>query len=230
MQSLKRRLMPGDENDDDAAAADAAEDASDESTLDFQFASCVEAEHFYRSVHSCLACTLAPPSPPRAPNESLGPARALQPHALYCGTPRTTVCDGLRVWVGSWNLGGAAPETERLSSWAPVDAADVYCVGTQEARYERSKEQGVDEWAAVLQRHFGAAFYVVASVTMWEIGLVVFARREHAGRISGASTATKATGIAGIAGNKGAVGATFAVHQTTFCVVSSHLRAPTTSG
>jgi hypothetical protein len=154
-------------------------------------------------------------------------------HALYCGAPRTTVCDGLRVWVGTWNLGGAAPEADKLASWIPLDAADVYCIGTQEARYERNKEHGVEDWAvgaaATLWRARSTWW---RAVTMWEIGLVVYARREHAGRISGVSTATKATGIAGIAGNKGAVGAAFALHQTTVSASSRRTwrRAPTTSG
>jgi hypothetical protein len=231
MTSLKRMLnssvgvgSSGGGDDDDVQ--DELPESADETTLEFVFASCVESEQFFRSVHACIAGTLTGGGVGAAPAvETIGAARPLRAHALYCGAPRTTVCDGMRVWVGTWNLGGAAPEADKLAAWIALDAADVYCIGTQEARYERNKEQGVEDWSAVLQRHFGAAFYVVASVTMWEIGLVVYARREHAGRISGVATATKATGIAGIAGNKGAVGAAFALHQTTFCVVSSHLAA-----
>lgn len=117
---------------------------------------------------------------------------------------RQEVCDGLRVWCGTWNLGGAAPEAELLSAWLPTDVADVYAIGTQEAKYDRDKERGIEEWSVALARHLGRDFYQLASVSMWEIGLLVYARREHCSRIVGVSTATKATGIAGIAGNKGA--------------------------
>jgi hypothetical protein len=98
---------------------------------------------------------------------------------------------------------------------------------SQEAKYkiEKGADSKTDDWSSLLARHFGSAFYQVAAVAMWEIGLIVYARREHSGRIANVETASKATGIAGIAGNKGAVCVAFSVHERAFCCVSSHLAA-----
>ena len=62
----------------------------------------------------------------------------------------------------------------------------------------------------------------LAASAMWEIGLVVYARREHSGRLACIETATKATGIAGLAGNKGA-GSRLAFASLFSCYILSFL-------
>ena len=77
--------------------------------------------------------------------------------------------------------------------------------------------------------HPGAQYGLVSSVRLVGMMLLVYARRDLQPHISLARSATVGTGregkMVGLRGNKGAVGVSLRLHQTSLCLVNSHLAA-----
>ena len=77
--------------------------------------------------------------------------------------------------------------------------------------------------------HPGAQYGLVSSVRLVGMMLLVYARRELQPHISLVRSATVGTGregkMVGLRGNKGAVGVSLRLHQTSLCLVNSHLAA-----
>ncbi|XP_070688087.1 phosphatidylinositol 3,4,5-trisphosphate 5-phosphatase 1 isoform X2 [Pempheris klunzingeri] len=141
--------------------------------------------------------------------------------------------DMITVFVGTWNMGNAAPP-HNINSWFQCkglgktsdDTADhiphdFYVIGSQE------DPLGEREWADtvknVLRNITNISFKQVAIHTLWNIRIVVLAKPEHENRISHIFSDSVKTGIANTLGNKGAVGVSFMFNGTSFGFVNSHL-------
>ena len=84
-------------------------------------------------------------------------------------------------------------------------------------------------WEMMISRRLGAAWGMCRMITLWEMRLVVFARKEHivgeSAPIRGVQSARSATGIGGVMGNKGGLVISMQFGQTSLCFVSAHLAA-----
>lgn len=141
--------------------------------------------------------------------------------------------DMITVFVGTWNMGNAAPPPN-IDSWFHCkglgktldDTADhiphdVYVIGTQE------DPLGDREWSDTLKNALrkitNISFKQVAIHHLWYMRIIVLAKPEHENRISHVFSDSVATGIANTFGNKGAVGVSFMFNGTSFGFVNSHL-------
>jgi phosphatidylinositol-3,4,5-trisphosphate 5-phosphatase 2 len=126
----------------------------------------------------------------------------------------------LSQWIGGVGLGIAQnPAQCTLEMLTAPPRHDVYALGTQEGVVS---EQA---WIAAVRGHLGDAFEVVGAATLWQMRLVVLARRALMPKVSHIQTSTVATGIANKLGNKGAVGLSFFLGTTSLCFVNCHLTA-----
>eukprot|EP01103_Thecamoeba_quadrilineata_P015720 TRINITY_DN5053_c0_g2_i1.p1 TRINITY_DN5053_c0_g2~~TRINITY_DN5053_c0_g2_i1.p1 ORF type:complete len:949 (-),score=163.09 TRINITY_DN5053_c0_g2_i1:150-2996(-) len=134
--------------------------------------------------------------------------------------------DTIQVFVGTWNIGETAPPNN-LESWVPREKYDVYAIGVQECEYIPRHGYNTPEadWFGQLKEHLGENFIKVAGVSLGQIRLIVFSRREHYYCITHIKKGTEATGIANMIGNKGAAAISFNFFETRLCFVSSHLAA-----
>eukprot|EP01104_Vermistella_antarctica_P017273 TRINITY_DN6095_c0_g1_i1.p1 TRINITY_DN6095_c0_g1~~TRINITY_DN6095_c0_g1_i1.p1 ORF type:complete len:1127 (+),score=247.22 TRINITY_DN6095_c0_g1_i1:338-3718(+) len=135
----------------------------------------------------------------------------------------------LSIFVGTWNLGNAAPP-ETLSSWLlhkVSGGSDIYAIGLQEAEYP--PRAGYPSCEADLfdtvQRTLGTDYIKVAGHSLLQMRLVVYVHRKHFYAISRVRKTHVATGIGGVIGNKGGVGVSLYFHETRLCFISTHLAA-----
>jgi hypothetical protein len=97
----------------------------------------------------------------------------------------------------------------------------------EDTRSSRTRCQaGKEHWQAMLHAHFSKLEYVkIIDIASWDRCLAVFAKRSVANAVSRVGSDTAFVGIGGVAGNKGAIGVRFAVYDTEFVIVNSHLAA-----
>lgn len=77
----------------------------------------------------------------------------------------------------------------------------------------------------MVKAHVGPGFVCVKSVLMWQIGLLVFVRAQHAPHVTAVESGSEATGLMGVTPNKGGCAVGLRLYGTPVCFVSAHLAA-----
>ena len=128
----------------------------------------------------CLGGEGGTAPPPRRAAPSTAPSSAPS-----SAPPRPS--EVARIHVGTWNMGAATPDYDRLGAWLGEEKADLYAVGVQECVS--------DEWHELLGQHFGSSYVLVAERAMGQIKLSVFVHRRHAHAVSAVETSYTPTGM-----------------------------------
>jgi len=147
----------------------------------------------------------------------------------------------LKLLVCSWNVGNAAPP-KVLDAMIPPRGGtyDIIVMGVQECTYHEEesavnieeqeeyerrsksiceKEREKNDFMRIVQTQVGSDFYNKASITLWQMRLVVFVRHSHGEAVSGIEVVSEATGIGNVMGNKGGLAAKIEIYGTTLCFV-----------
>jgi hypothetical protein len=157
--------------------------------------------------------------------------------------------DWSRLFVGTFNVGGTLPPTDlsELAKWLPEERLTEYSMIV--LAFQETEKKG-DEWSNAVMKYLANSqkkggkkgvkgkggkdkdFKLVASVTMWEMHMMVAVSRDLIPAITHIEHTNVPTGITigkGVAsvqiGNKGGCIVSLRVSDTTLCFVCCHLAA-----
>ena len=143
--------------------------------------------------------------------------------------------EALKVYCGTWNVGEKPPGTKHdLSGWLGNGReCDIVAVAAQECDYRPRKpfESCEEDWFytvwSTLNDRLPEAeqFVLVDGTTMWQMRLVVFAKKKHLACVSDIIHFQEATGLAHVGGNKGGVAVGMKFLETPILFVGCHLAA-----
>ncbi|KAJ9446672.1 Type II inositol polyphosphate 5-phosphatase 15 [Diplonema papillatum] len=142
----------------------------------------------------------------------------------------------ITIFAGTWNVGGKPPTgVDDLNGWLGFGReCDIVAVTAQECDYKprKSFESCEEDWFYTVLvtlnekiEYAADTFVMVDGLTMWQLRLVVFAKRKHMSRISDCSQCTEGTGIAHVGGNKGGVAIAMKFMETPIVFLGCHLAA-----
>jgi len=128
----------------------------------------------------------------------------------------------IQIFTGTWNMGVApAPqENEIMADWLSP-GKDIYAISLQES--DTKTDMGA--MTQFFKRILGPEYFPVGTSSLWGIRLFVFAKDKHVSKITCVQVKQKPTGFLQICGNKGGIGLSFKFHETTICIIASHLAA-----
>jgi hypothetical protein len=134
----------------------------------------------------------------------------------------------LKVLVGTWNAGNAAPD-ENLLPWLrnEGDAHELVAVGAQECTYtQRAPHASCDaDWNAAIGAPLGPGYTRVVSESLGQMRLSVYARFDTLAGIQSFDAGAEATGLGHVHTNKGGVGVVVTAWDTSCAFMNSHLAA-----
>ncbi|XP_031826523.1 oculocerebrorenal syndrome of Lowe isoform X2 [Nomia melanderi] len=155
-------------------------------------------------------------------------------YQMACKEDDYTYSKTFRIFIGTWNVNGQAPNGINLHEWLSYNKTppDVYAVGFQEL--DLTKEAFLfndtpreEEWRQVVAKslHPDGVYEQVAIVRLVGMMLLIYALNSHVPFIKDVSVDTVGTGIMGKMGNKGGVAVSCSIHNTSICFVNAHLAA-----
>lgn len=128
--------------------------------------------------------------------------------------------EAIKVFCGTWNMGKFPPPKDTLPvrQFIPPGEFDVYAIGVEDSGFNR-----IDGFKTYVQDVLGDEYVCIASQNLWDIKLIIFARKRHFLKIGNIECQSKATGFLNMLGNKGGVAIGLRFNETSILFINAHL-------